>query len=453
MAEWLTTRRWFAGKGREISGVSVSSTPWLHRDPPVRLELVEVSYADGDSEIYQVPVEYREAAEESLGHALIGQCTVADLGEPHRWAYEAVHDKTVTNLWLDGMASGRLETGISFQREPSAPSLPVGATSLVLGGEQSNTSVVFGDAVILKLFRRLTEGLNPDVELHHALAEVGNPHVAALYGWVEGTWTTSAGAEQSGTLAIAQEFLKSSTEGWDLAIASVRGLFREDAAVSAAESGADFAGESYRLGQATAAVHRDLAKVLGRTEVSGAELAAIAQGMLDRLAEARLAAPALEPYAEGLAKIFTDLAEHSRPLRVQRVHGDLHLGQVMRVPTGWRLIDFEGEPARPLPERRLPHSPLKDVAGMLRSFDYAARHLLADETDPAREYRAAEWATRNQQAFCDGYAEASDVDLAAEAAVLHAFTLDKAVYEVVYETRNRPTWLPVPLAAIAALVG
>jgi maltokinase len=166
--------------------------------------------------------------------------------------------------------------------------------------------------------------------------------------------------------------------------------------------------------------------------------------------------PQLVPYAGRLSEAFDAFAELQEPLMVQRVHGDYHLGQVMRTETGWMLLDFEGEPAKSLEERRQPAHPLRDVAGMLRSYDYAARHLLingkAVSGNPDQlEFRAHEWAERNRAAFCRGYADAGGVDPAAHEQIIRAFEFDKAVYEVMYEARNRPSWLHIPLGSIAAL--
>jgi maltokinase len=193
-------------------------------------------------------------------------------------------------------------------------------------------------------------------------------------------------------------------------------------------------------------VHTALARALPTVTLGHAQLEQTVGGMIERLDAAVQAVPALRPYAPGLRSAFTalgDLAAEGRTWTAQRIHGDLHLGQCLRSPAGeWRLIDFEGEPARPLAERRMPHPALKDVAGMLRSFDYAARSIDPPHPDWARTCRAA---------YCSGYAEAAGHDPRTDPVLLRAYEIDKAVYEVVYEARHRPDWLPVPMAAVHRL--
>jgi maltokinase len=175
--------------------------------------------------------------------------------------------------------------------------------------------------------------------------------------------------------------------------------------------------------------------------------------MHERLDAAVEVVAELAPLADDLRTAFDAVAALPPGVPVQRIHGDLHLGQALRTDSGWVLIDFEGEPARSLAERTALMSPLRDVAGMLRSFDYAARHLLAEQPSLRQlEYRAAEWAERNRDAFCAGYARTAGHDPRDDGVLLRAFELDKAVYEVVYEARNRPTWLPIPLGSIERLV-
>ncbi|MCA1825061.1 MAG: phosphotransferase, partial [Frankia sp.] len=312
----------------------------------------------------------------------------------------------------------------------------------LIGTEQSNSSLVFGDDFILKLYRRLTDGVNPDLEVTRALAAVGCEVVAEPLGWFEGV---------GATLGLLQRYFRSGTEGWPLAITSVRDLYAERD-LHADEVGGDFAFDAHRLGVTTALLHRDLAKALPARVAEPGAAVGVAKQMHERLDAAVEAVAALAPYADGLRATYDDVAAVNDPVPIQRIHGDYHLGQVLRVETGWVVLDFEGEPIRSLEERTALMSPLRDVAGMLRSFDYAARHLLAERPgDPGLSYRADEWAERNSDAFCRGYAEVAGADPRASGVLLRAFLLDKAVYEVVYEARHRPTWLPIPLGAVERL--
>ncbi|WP_378790144.1 phosphotransferase [Nonomuraea fastidiosa] len=315
--------------------------------------------------------------------------------------------------------------------------------SSVLGAEQSNTSLVYGDSYICKLFRRLIPGVNPELEIITALAARNAPHIAQPYGWIEADLDGTAT-----TLAIMQEYLTPANDGWDLALASVRDLYASMPEVPAGEAGGDFAAEALRLGMATARVHHELAAAFPTDVVEIHEIKRMAEGFRRRLGRAVGEVPELREHVSVIEDAYHQVELLTTEVPVQRVHGDFHLGQVMRTPTDWVILDFEGEPGQPLAERRALYSPLRDVAGMLRSFDYAARHLLAGHSEAEKlEPRAQEWADRNRAAFLDGYAEGGGVITPADAALLRAFELSKAVYEVVYEARNRPTWLPIPLAA------
>jgi len=312
--------------------------------------------------------------------------------------------------------------------------------------------VVFGEQTIMKLFRRLNPGVNPDLELHRALRSVGSSEVAALQGAVEGTLHG-----EPTTLAMLQDFAGNSADGWAMALASVRDLFAE-ADLRADEVGGDFAGEASRIGETVALVHAELARALGTAERDPAELAAAWSGRLDAAARD---APVLAPYVDAVRTVYDAVAALPDPVPIHRVHGDLHLGQLLRTTHGWLILDFEGEPSAPLDERRRPDSPMRDVAGMLRSFDYAAFfQLLSSDPGAFADDRSApspllwhakEWTARNRDAFCDGYAARAGVDPRRHGPLLRAFELDKAVYEVVYETRSRPGWVPIPLSSIKRL--
>jgi maltokinase len=453
LQSYLGHQRWFAGKGRawQVTGTTTVAELRSPGGPAhgVRIDVASVTYDDGETETYQLPLAIYPDPAAHLVHAFVGE----EVDESGRmwFVYDALHDKDSTGLWVEGIETERHDGGFAFHREPTATELPPGGPSIVVGAEQSNTSMIFGDSLILKVFRKVSSGLNPDIEMHSALAAAGSTHIAAPLGWLEGSWRDPAGNEVTASLAMAQSYLKEATEGWELALTSVRDLYAE-ADLHADEVGGDFAGESTRLGAATAEVHAALAQALPTGRMEKKELTALAEGMRSRLERTAAEVPDLAPYVHALRSAYDDLVDLEDPVHVQRVHGDFHLGQVMRTFEGWKLLDFEGEPARPLAERRALESPLKDVAGMLRSFDYAARHLLADHpADAQRAYRATEWADRNRNAFLTGYTRAGGRDPREQPVLLRAFETDKAVYEVLYEARNRPTWLQIPMAAIHRL--
>ena len=443
LKSWLPHPRWYGGKGKDVVSVTVEHEERLPGGGDVRHTLLRVADADGGSELYQLLLGYRDGdLEPRLQPGEIGVVK-------GQHAYDAVHDQDALASLLGLITENRSLSRLSFVS--TGTDLDPSLHPRVMGAEQSNTSVVFGDEYILKLFRRVQPGTNPDLEVTRALSDAGSAHVAAPLGWIEGEVDG-----QTTTLAMLQCFQRSATEGWAMATASVRDLFAEGD-LHADEVGGDFAAESERLGVATAEVHALMARVLPSQTVGSEDAQATAAQLVQRMEQAVEVVPDLAPYADALREVYAEVGARTEPVAVQRVHGDFHLGQVLRTQDGWILLDFEGEPARPLAERTALMSPLRDVAGMLRSYDYAARHLLAERSSigagqPHLVYRATEWAERNRSAFCDGYAQAAGYDPRDEAVLLRAFELDKAVYEVVYEARNRPSWLSVPLGSIERLL-
>jgi len=460
LAQWLPAQRWFAGKGRPITRLQIASDTELAAggggEPALRHLIVAVTQSTG-TDRYQILVGLRASLPARLEHARIG---VASDG---RSAYDALHDTDLARLLLRGITEqqvigpvrfarvtgGRLDGGPLADGPLSARVLASGAgpDSLVLTGEQSNTSLVYGEEAILKVFRRVAPGPNPDLEVSAALGRLGARHVAEPFGWME----TGEGDELT-ILGVLSRYLLAASDGWSLAETSVRDLYAQPD-TSAAEAGGDFAGEAHRLGAATAEVHRDLVTAFGADELPAGAADELAGPMRHRLTDALSAVPGLRAYAAMLTTAYAELAGLDEPVRMQRIHGDYHLGQVMRTQTGWVVLDFEGEPAVPLAIRRAPSSPLRDVAGMLRSFDYAARHQLLDRPGRAAlERPARDWVRRNREAFCAGYAEVGGAaDPRKHEVLLRAFELDKAVYEVMYEARNRPSWLPITLDSLAAM--
>ncbi len=457
LRDHVAAARWFGGKGRTFEVTAVERLGAVAAggdgEPRVVVDLVELTYADAsDVELYQVPLALYTDPQPRIDHAFVGwwEEPAADGFEGGwRHAYDAVHDREAMARYLEEL------------RAPAPAGDPAGPLRFVrigdhelerdshgtlFSGEQSNSSVLYGEDAVLKVFRKVTPGENPDITTHRVLTEAGSPHVAALYGWIEAAWEG-----QVLHLAMLQQFLRTASDGWDIAVASVRDLFAE-ADLHAEEVGGDFAGEAARLGTALADVHEQLREAFGVETIAAAEVAAT---MSRRLEAAVGVVPQLAEHQERLLGAFAALGELGT-LPIQRIHGDLHLGQTLRTVAGWKIVDFEGEPAKTLAERLLPDSPWRDVAGMLRSFDYAphAVAMSTPEDDPdvleQRRFRAEEWAARNKAAFLAAYTGGPTLTTQ-QGSLVAAYVADKAVYECVYEARNRPNWLPIPLAAIARL--
>lgn len=429
----LAQARWFAGKGRRAEIGSVTTLPWLTDSstwPAIRVEIVRVDYPPAEDEtapwpyeLYQLLVAYHRAPVPGQLHAEIGRCTDRELGPVI--GYDATQDPAAcAMLWrmlLGGQLTRHRDSEVSFHCTDDSE-LDPDAVALPFTGQQSNTSVMFGDQAMVKFFRRIELGTNLDIEVHDALGRAGVRDVARLHGWIHGRWIQD-GTPVEADLAMAVEKLAAAEDGWGLALESLR-------------AGGDFSADAAALGAALAQIHLALREAFPVAEIDGRTTESLMRSRLDAAVEV---APVLADLTPGLESAFAQLG--STALATQRVHGDFHLGQTLRTPQGWRIIDFEGEPAKSMAERVALDSPWRDVAGMLRSFDYAA----ATVPGPG----AARWLANAREAFLTAYA--GGLPNLREQAILRAYEADKAVYELVYEVRNRPDWTAIPLGAIRTI--
>lgn len=408
---WIPTQRWFASKGTAPRLRPIAAAVLSTDVPATRVHVLIVrDEATTTGVTYHVPLVDAEGSAAATSLGVIGRRGNGNvvIDGPHHPAYTAALAHAV------------------------APHVSAGPAR-VLDGEQSNTSIIYRaegrPAVICKIYRQLHTGPHPDIELQSALARSGCPRVPAAVGVWEGAWTPSA----SGALAFAQEYFPDVEDAWRVAR-------------SAALAGRSFVEDARTLGEATADVHLRLAELFPTTPSDAAARHAIATAWERRLRLAVAEVPAIQRHRSAIAEVY-DLALEAPWPPLQRIHGDYHLGQVLQVPArGWVLLDFEGEPLRPMTERLRPDAAWRDIAGMLRSFDYVAGSL-QNEGNPEH---LRGWAEAARDGFLRGYERRTQRPSAG--ALLDAFELDKAVYEAIYETRNRPSWLEIPLTAIDRLV-
>jgi trehalose synthase-fused probable maltokinase len=430
LREWVLEQRWFASKARDVPEVNIVELLELADEPSLLLGLVEARFLAGTHELYQL---------------LVGDRGGREL------AYDALAEPAPAAALARLLASGREVQGelarVAFHwvgeplEEPSVRSL---------GAEQSNTSVVIDDRVILKVFRRLEAGDNPELEMLRFLTEQGFPNVPALAGWYE-----LAGAPLDATLGVAQELVRDARDGWELVLDEL------------GRSPEELIGDLRELGAVTGRLHTALGSDSTNADFapdtpSDQALGIITATIDEEIERAFVDLPdiaALAPIAgrgEEVRDRLQLMSHVGSGGRLIRTHGDLHLGQTLREGGGdgrWVVIDFEGEPARPHIERRRKRSPLRDVAGMLRSFAYAASASGVLRATPAPEG----WEERARDAYLEGYFGAVEPTLlpSGEANIrqlLGVFELEKAMYELQYELNNRPDWVGIPVAGIARLL-
>ncbi len=510
LRDWMPKQRWYSGgEGRAPQLTHLGSYVLANPNGEAGVHLVTVPCmldSSGDVPVvYQVPIVLREVDARVPALGYIG--SISNAAGRVSAVVDGPHDIAFAKALLALLEREGHATGAGGRSDIAAYGLPmpgavVGSfvTSRVLSGEQSNTSIICemrlpdgSDAppLILKVFRMLHDGENPEVTLQSALTAAGSVRVPPAIGHLSGFWPdprTSSG-RASGNFVFAQEFLPGVEDAWRVAL-------------RAAETGDDFGDAAYTLGTATAEVHRTLRDVLPSVEATAPKVQAEVAAMRQRLDAAIAVAPSLERLRGAAEEVYARAADMNWP-RLQRVHGDLHLGQVLAVEDrGWVFLDFEGEPLRSIEQRNTADAPQRDIAGILRSFDYVAGSL---EMTTGRNV-AGDWAARARQSFLNGYAaavsgeprvgrhtgaitldgraarrqaqdardggsaregagegasggyprpdasESRPLSAAEAAALIRVFELDKALYEVIYEASQRPAWLRIPVRAVQRIL-
>jgi maltokinase len=450
LGAWLSAQRWFGAKGQEVIATSVlESVELAPGEPACVLGIAEARLAAGTHELYQLLLAVGNDAqegEEDVVASLDGVVVREALTDPRAAGAlaELLRDEATVRA-----GEG---TEVAFRWADAERTISAQPKVRPMGAEQSNSSIVIDEAFALKVFRRVEAGDNPELEMLRFLTDHGFDAIAPLSGWyaLESTLVDA-------TLGVVQHYVHGGRDGWDLVVGAL-----------AAGRGDALLDEIEELGRVVGRMHTVLASDLNDPAFAPEEPSQEALALLTATIDEEIERvfldlpeddPALEPIA-GRAQDVRDRLElltHVSGGRVIRHHGDLHLGQTMHIAGDperqWVILDFEGEPARPLIDRRRKRSPLRDVAGMLRSFAYAASASELQRGVPA----PPAWEEGARERFLRGYLETVDPTLMPSAqgatyTLLTVFELEKAVYELRYEVDNRPDWVPIPVAGIARLL-
>ncbi|WP_070095823.1 maltose alpha-D-glucosyltransferase [Pseudomonas sp. NBRC 111139] len=496
LPQYLPKRRWFAGKEGPIDAVRLCyGVRFGTAATPVLLSEIEV-LSDGTATRYQLP--FGLLREEQIHTALPQQLALSRVRRTHQVGL--ITDAFVLEPFIhavmqacqDGLRlpCGDSEGELRFECTEQLAGLALDDESEVryLSAEQSNSSVVIGDRVVLKLIRRVNPGIHPELEMSAYLTAAGFANISPLLAWV------SRVDEQHAPhlLMIAQGYLSNQGDAWGWTQNTLERAIRDQMepprndTETHTDALAELSGFAALLGQRLGEMHLLLAAPTEDpafqprpsdaqdSERWRAQISAELTHALDLLAQHRDTLDSdsqslvddLQQQRDGLAQHIDTLSKQAQGGLLMRVHGDLHLGQVLVVQGDAYLIDFEGEPARPLEERRAKHSPYKDVSGVLRSFDYAAAMILrsasaVDLSEPARQARqrvARQYLHQSRHAFVEAYGLATAAmphawqHAEGERAALELFCLEKAAYEITYEAENRPSWLAVPLHGLHGLI-
>jgi len=514
LPEFLLKQRWFGAKSQRIASTRIVDWALLKASDTAHL-LVQVKYADGKEDLYSVPLAASfganaEETRDNAAHAVLA-FVVSDAGPGV--LHDALYSQDFCTELLQLITShqpfatqaGKLLGGHSSQFTAVQPDSRTNLSARPSAAEQSNSSILYGEQLFLKLFRRLDAGPNPDAEIAAFLTETAHfDRIAPFYGTITYQRT---GAELPATIAMLQGLVENEGDGWQwtqeelqryyescaTSSISTQEVLQQDASLvdifsaTASPLAKDCVGmyldDAFLLGQRTGEMHLALA-----TPTSNPAFHAEPWTQEDMQLQSRMLAEdalqALEALRTNLYRLPEDTIEAaglvlsrrtaildnarsllSQPLHSSRIriHGDYHLGQVLRVRNDYVFLDFEGEPARPIEQRRKKYSPWKDVAGMLRSYNYAASSALHQYTtrrpEDIRTLRpwAQLWERSTCGAFLRGYTEATQhspllaCSAAEQTALLKVYLLEKTLYELLYELDHRPLWAHIPLAGILAL--